>query len=241
MDFRVSSVNEALIDCFIRQFFENSGHVARLLDVGCGMQPYSKWYHPKAEQSFLLDYQRRGANHIGHFTFGSAMFLPYRDECFDAMVCTEVLEHLPDPQLAAQEMARVLLPGAILVLTVPFNHPLHEVPHDYFRFTPWGLRSLFAANFEFALLLPRGGPLAVLFSAAIAAIDRIRWIGNAALPFLGLSGRPKRLSALLAHFYLALWKLGRNRRVQGALDYLALRDLLEARTPGYMCVLRRRG
>ncbi len=58
------------------------------------------------------------------------------------VLCTEVLEHLPEPQRAVDEMFRVLKPGGTLLLTTRFLFPIHDAPHDYFRFTKYGLRHL---------------------------------------------------------------------------------------------------
>ena len=58
------------------------------------------------------------------------------------VLCTEVLEHLPEPQKAIDEMFRVLKPGGQLLLTTRFLFPIHDAPHDYFRYTKYGLRHL---------------------------------------------------------------------------------------------------
>ncbi len=70
--------------------------------------------------------------------------LPVPDESFDMIVCSEVLEHLYDPARAVREMHRVLRPGGTVVLTTRFMFPVHDAPHDYFRFTPYGLAHLFS-------------------------------------------------------------------------------------------------
>ena len=75
---------------------------------------------------------------------GDAHRLPFSDASFDAVVCTEVFEHLVDPPTAAGELVRILKPGGRLVLTTRFCFPLHERPSDFWRFTPYTLARLFA-------------------------------------------------------------------------------------------------
>lgn len=64
------------------------------------------------------------------------------DEIFDSVICTQVLEHVPNPFLAINELYRVLRPGGTLFLTVPFLNNLHMKPHDYWRFTEYSMRLL---------------------------------------------------------------------------------------------------
>ncbi len=58
---------------------------------------------------------------------------------FDAVFMMEVLEHVTEPHLAVKELRRVLKPGGLLVLSTPFIFPLHDEPHDYYRYTKYGL------------------------------------------------------------------------------------------------------
>ena len=73
---------------------------------------------------------------------GDAHRLPFVDNAFDCIVSQEVFEHLEDPFAAANEVERVLVPGGVLYLQVPFIIGYHSLPHDYYRFTKPGLRVL---------------------------------------------------------------------------------------------------
>lgn len=68
--------------------------------------------------------------------------LPLDDESFDFVLCTEVLEHVSEPERVVAEFSRVLRPGGRLLLTTPFVIELHEEPFDFFRYTPHALRLL---------------------------------------------------------------------------------------------------
>jgi SAM-dependent methyltransferase len=54
------------------------------------------------------------------------------------------MEHLPDPLTVLVELCRVLKPGGLILYTGPLSYEEHEVPHDYFRFTQFALRMMFA-------------------------------------------------------------------------------------------------
>jgi SAM-dependent methyltransferase len=64
------------------------------------------------------------------------------DRPFDAIVCSEVLEHLWAPHQAVANMWASLRDGGRLILTAPFVFPIHSAPHDYFRYTRHGLEVL---------------------------------------------------------------------------------------------------
>ena len=82
----------------------------------------------------------------------------FADASFDAVFLMEVLEHVPAPDAALSEVHRVLAPGGRLVLSTPFLLEIHDAPHDYYRFTEYGLRHLLR-GFEQVRVVPRSGPL----------------------------------------------------------------------------------
>jgi SAM-dependent methyltransferase len=64
------------------------------------------------------------------------------EQPFDVILAAEVLEHLTEPQRALANMRAMLAPGGRLIVTVPFIFPIHDAPHDYFRYTRHGLEML---------------------------------------------------------------------------------------------------
>lgn len=75
--------------------------------------------------------------------------LPLCGRCADAVICSEVLEHVPDPRPVISEAHRVLKPGGMLLVTVPFLHRIHADPYDYGRYTAYfWQQNLLAAGFQ---------------------------------------------------------------------------------------------
>ena len=89
--------------------------------------------------------------------FSNSMVLPFRERTFDTIVSTQVLEHVRQPEIVIPEMARILKPDGVLIISAPMTWPLHEEPHDYYRYTLHGLRQLLQeADFEILDEIPRG-------------------------------------------------------------------------------------
>ena len=126
-----------------------------LLDVGCGKQPYRSYFnHVTSHQACDFDGAR------GNVDFACpAHEVPLPDESLDSILCTEVLEHVPDPLAVWREFHRLLRPGGRVLLTAPMYWPAHELPYDFQRFPEHGLRYLIKeSGFQLKTLVPRGGP-----------------------------------------------------------------------------------
>jgi len=74
-----------------------------------------------------------------------------KDETFDLIVCTEVLEHVNDPFAVVNELRRMLKIGGVVAVSTPFNFRIHGPLPDNWRFTIHGLRVLFK-DFEILLI-----------------------------------------------------------------------------------------
>ena len=79
---------------------------------------------------------------------------------FNAVVCTQVFEHLAHPEKAAKSLYELIVPGGILLLTAPFINPIHYDPTDFRRFTPEGLELIVKeAGFDIEVLSFGGNAL----------------------------------------------------------------------------------
>jgi len=112
----------------------------RLLDVGAGRLTHKMMLSPLVESYLSLD---KFIAHPGlNFTADLLKGLPFKDESFDTVFCSQVLEHLPHPKRALREMSRILKKEGHLILSVPHFSYIHGAPEDFFRFTCYGLKAL---------------------------------------------------------------------------------------------------
>jgi SAM-dependent methyltransferase len=135
-----------------------------LLDLGCGTVPLYGLYAPRVDSVTCVDWgaSPHATNHID-IEADLSTALPLADAAYDTVLLSDVLEHVPEPRLLWREIARVLRPGGRLLMNVPFLYGLHELPHDYFRYTRFALeRMAQEAGFEVLELRPVGGSLHVM-------------------------------------------------------------------------------
>lgn len=111
----------------------------KLLDFGCGRKPYEHLFN--VCEYIGVDVEESGHDHKSSKVdvYYDGKHLPFEDESFDSLFCTEVLEHLFDPDESLAEMYRVLKFNGRLLLTVPFAWNEHEVPYDFARYTSFGI------------------------------------------------------------------------------------------------------
>jgi SAM-dependent methyltransferase len=192
-----------------------------ILDVGAGEGPWREWL-PAHSRYIGLDIEHAGDFGMAgrpdvHLYDGGVM--PFADQCFDGALCIEVLEHAEDPDHLLAQIARVLKPGAPLLLSVPWSARRHHIPHDYHRFTRERLvRLLQSHGFKDVDVRERGDDVAVVANKMVVltlgAARRTRLTNALVLLPLTL------LFALGATFMLAAAHLPRHLGVGSDADPL---------------------
>jgi SAM-dependent methyltransferase len=129
------------------------GLTGRVLDVGCGEKPYAQWLTGSDECVGIDVAPGPGVDMV--ITPGQTW--PLEAGTFDAVLCTQVIEHAGDLDNLLSELNRVLAPGGTLLVTVPFAYNEHGAPGDYRRFSVHGVRALFSGAYELVELKSQGG------------------------------------------------------------------------------------
>ena len=181
----------------------------RVLDAGSGNAPYRELFRDC--RYFTAD--RESTPHAGNTqvdVLASLENLPLADASFDLVLCTQVLEHVPEPLTVLREFHRLLIPGGQLWLTAPLVWELHEEPFDFFRYTSHGLRSLLSsAEFEDISIEPLTGYFTTL-SQLIRNAGPITGMDDAGGPFGG-----RFIAAVLFRVAPILARLDRFDRRRG--------------------------
>jgi len=117
----------------------------RTLDIGSGGSIYGKFFPNRVTMD--IDPKRKPD------VIGDAHDVPFKDNEFEVVLCTEALAYMRDPRRAINEMSRVLAPDGVLILSTRFMFPFCDSRHDYWRFTQYGLRELLS-QWEIVELTP---------------------------------------------------------------------------------------
>lgn len=154
----------------------------RLLDLGCGEKPYKLIYDEVCVSSIGVDVKTCKHEQRYVDVFASADNIPFEDESFDTVLCTNVLEHVADMEKAFHEIARVLKKGGYVIIAIPFLYPVHESPYDYYRYTRHGIEYQLKKN---KLVVERSMPwggigllLCVYFHMFLGKMVKSIWVNR---------------------------------------------------------------
>lgn len=155
--------NTRHIACFMEYCAENVvDKLCSIVDVGAGASPYYPIFEDVAwtyEAVDLVEALPEVETRDIEQRVGIAEELPINSASVETVLCNQVLEHVTDEREAVHEAFRVLRPGGYFIGSVPHISPVHLEPHDYRRFTRYGLEMLLKdAGFEVVRIEGSGGP-----------------------------------------------------------------------------------
>lgn len=131
-----------------------------LLDIGCGAKPYKPVFAAHVQRHFGIEYgapEGYGYELNQADVYGDAADLPFASGSFDTILCTEVLEHVIEPEKVVSEFFRVLRPGGTIFCTAPFVYPVHDA-RDFYRYSAQGMEALLSRHgFSVDEVIPLSG------------------------------------------------------------------------------------
>lgn len=118
----------------------------KILDLGCGSKPYASLFNKNEYLGIdiISGGHKNSAKNSDLFFDGK--IIPFVNNSFDVVICTQVLEHTEEPDQLLKEANRILKKNGILYITCPFVWPEHEIPYDFRRYTQYGLKKIFKEN-----------------------------------------------------------------------------------------------
>lgn len=161
-DFSVKGKLQDLARWYVTRFVKSVAKSlpigSSVLDAGAGESVYKKFFAQCDYKAIDLAVGESRWNYANLDYVGPLHDMPIENEKFDAVLCTQVLEHLEWPRESAREMYRVLKVGGTLYMTVPMAQNEHQIPYDFFRYTSYGIHSICRhAGFRDVEITPFGG------------------------------------------------------------------------------------
>lgn len=169
-----------------------------IYDLGCGEMPYRNWFLQRADSYVGVDWSDTQHSLTADIVENLNERLSIDSGVADLVISLSVLEHLCTPQIMLEEAYRILRDDGHIMLQVPWQWYVHEAPHDYFRYTPYGLRFLLEnAGFKDVHIESQGGFFTMLFL-------KLNYFS------LRLIRGPKAMRWLLRVFFGIFWYTGQT-------------------------------
>jgi SAM-dependent methyltransferase len=163
---------EASIESAVSEFALALPDGSRVLDAGAGEGKYANFFRRHHYYGVDLCIGDAQWDYSGVGVLADLGDLPFPNRCFDACVNIVTLEHVNDPMRVLKELARTLKHGSALLLVVPQDWEVHQAPHDFFRFTRYGIRHLLdRAGFTDIEIRPGGGLFRLLSHRLLNALQ----------------------------------------------------------------------
>jgi SAM-dependent methyltransferase len=154
----------------------------RVLDAGAGEGQYAHYFARQRYCAVDLAVGDAAWDYSRLHVLADLTALPFRAGAFHAAINVVTLEHLPEPARALAEIARTLDPGGRLLVAAPHEWEVHQAPHDYFRYTRYGLQYLLEkAGFEAIEIRAVGGYFRLVARRLLNGLQfftgGMRWLG----------------------------------------------------------------
>ncbi|MCK6380635.1 MAG: class I SAM-dependent methyltransferase [Leptospiraceae bacterium] len=117
---------------------------SKWLDVGCGLKPFASSFNHASYTGIDVEVSGRSDDLKKPDKLFDGVNIPYKERQFDGILCKQVLEYVENLDSLLAECNRVLKTGGVFVVSVPFVYREHEQPHDFSRFTSFGLKQIFS-------------------------------------------------------------------------------------------------
>ncbi len=145
---------------------ENRKYIGgKCLDFGCGIKPYQQLFSTEEYVGVEIESEIKDPGVV----YYDGKTLPFENDTFDSILCSQVFEHIPNLDEIITEIHRILKPGGYVLLTAPFVYPEHLKPFDFRRFTQNGIQ-MFMESHGFSILkCHKSGN----FSEAIAQMQNV--------------------------------------------------------------------
>lgn len=208
---------DAVLEDAVKDFAATVPAGARVLDAGAGEARHARYFTSHQYTPIDLAIGDTAWDYTRIQALADLTALPFRSGVFRAVLNIVTLEHVREPAQVVSELARVLAPGGRLLLVVPLEWEVHQAPHDYFRYTRFGLTHLLhQAGLEVERLEPVGGYFRLM---SRRLLNGLQFFPGLAFPFAALFLVPPAL----------------------VLPWLDGLDKAKNFTLGYVCVARKPG
>jgi SAM-dependent methyltransferase len=172
---------EVEIEDSVAAFAHAQPPLGRLLDAGAGEGQYKQHFAKQRYCGVDLAVGDAKWNYRGLDAVADLCALPFPDGVFDAALHIVTIEHLPEPGRALAEISRTMRAGARLLVAAPHEWEVHQAPHDYFRYTRYGLAYLVEqAGFQVMEMRPVGGYFRLLARRLLNGLQfftgGVRWV-----------------------------------------------------------------
>jgi SAM-dependent methyltransferase len=141
----INSRNWLVHAVFFREFKRAAAqHLHGLvIDIGCGIKPYSRLIEAHSTKYIGIDHHCPINEKYNIDIMATAYATGIQSDAADSVICTAVMEHLEEPEIALRECHRILKKGGVAIYGIPFIWYLHEEPRDFFRFSKYAIEYLF--------------------------------------------------------------------------------------------------